>query len=801
MQVDVTDSQVVAVEGAGFQRPFRRVAVLGAGTMGAQIAAHAANAGLDVLLLDLASTDGDDRSALVASMFKKARKLRPDPFFEDGTANRIRIGNFDDDFGRLADVDWVIEAVVERMDVKRSIMERIEQTIGADTVVSTNTSGLPIGEIAAGRSEPFRRRFLGTHFFNPPRYLKLLELVPTPDTAPDVLDRVSWFGRVHLGKGIVVAKDRPYFIGNRIGIYAMLSAIRWFEEGRLSIEDIDVLTGSLTGRPKSATFRTADVVGLDVMQHVIQNLHDAIAGEDESAAAFATPKVLAALVKNGALGAKSGAGYYQKAGKEIRSIEPASGEYTTGKPSVEVGEVWSAGSLPDRLRALYDAGDVAGDFFRTTTLDLLGYSARRIPEISDNPADVDRAVRWGFGWELGPFEIWDVLGVERVMEDMRERQIPLPEWLTRMDAPGEGFYGTRGASRTVYVPQVSGKIVDKVQPDEISLAALKVDPTRTLWENEASGLLDLGEGVALFEFRSKANSLGRDVMQGFWEAMDRVENDPNLCGLVVANEGKNFSVGANLKEVATVVQEGRFGEIEKFLQRFQDVVQRVRYAGKPVVAAVHQMALGGGCEIAMASEHPVVAGEAYLGLVELGVGLIPAGTGTTRLAARAAESAPNGFASEIQSALNRSFQTVAAAKVSRSGREAVSIGYLPPSTTVVMNADRRVHAARARVLQLVSSGYLPPPRRSVTVVGRPGGATLEAAAYNFLRGRFISEYDFHLAKRLAYVMTGGSLTGVQEVDEDYLLGLEREVFLSLLGERATQERIEHMLKTGKPLRN
>ncbi len=799
MQVEVSDSKVVAA-GAHHHRPFERVAVLGAGTMGAQIAAHAANAGLEVLLLDLAATDDDDRNAVVASMFKKAQKLRPDPFFEDSTARRIRLGNFDDDFAKLANVDWVVEAVVERMDIKRNLMERIEQVVGPDTIVSTNTSGLPIGEIAAGRSEAFRQRFLGTHFFNPPRYLRLLELVPTPDTAPDVLDRVSWFGRVHLGKGIVVAKDRPYFIGNRIGIYAMLSAIRWFEDGRLSIEDIDALTGPLTGRPKSATFRTADVVGLDVMQHVIENLHAAIASDDESADAFTTPKVLASLVKNGALGAKTGAGYYQKVGKEIRSIDPTSREYTSGTPSLELGEVWSAGRLPDRIRALYASDGVAGDFFRSTTLDLLGYSARRIPEISDNPADVDRAVKWGFGWEMGPFEIWDALGVERVIDDMRERQIVLPDWVTGMDSP-EGFYGKRGAARTVYVPQEQAKVVDPVPQDEVSLAVVKVDPTRTLWENEAAGLLDLGDGVALFEFRSKANALGQSVMNGFWDAMEHVESDANLCGLVVANEGKNFSVGANLVEVAAVVQAGRFDDIEKFLRRFQDVVQRVRYASKPVVAAVHQMALGGGCEVAMASEHPVVAAEAYVGLVELGVGVIPAGTGTTRLAVRAAEGAPNGFVSEIQSALNRAFQSVASAKVSRSGREAVSMGYLPAATTVVMNGNRRIHAARARVLQLAASGYLPPAKRSFVAVGRPGGATLEAAAYNFLQGRYISEYDYYLAKRLAYVLTGGSLTGAQEVDEDYMLGLEREVFLSLLGEKKTQERIEHMLKTGKPLRN
>ncbi len=784
-------------------KPFRRVAVLGAGTMGSQIAAHLANAGLDVLLLDLPSDDAGARNALVESMFKKTRKLKPDPFFMDSIPPRIAVGNFEDDFHQLEECDWVVEAVIERMDVKRNIAKRIAESVGADTIVSTNTSGLPIHEIVADLPDNFRRRFLGTHFFNPPRYLKLLELVPTRETSDSVLDRIAWFGRVHLGKGIVVAKDRPYFIGNRIGIYAMMSAIRWFEEGRMSIEEIDAITGPLTGRPKSATFRTADVVGLDVMKHVVENLRAAVGDVDESADAFTTPASLKKLVDAGALGAKTRAGYYRKDGKEIKSIDPKSGEYrSTAVPRIDLASIWKSGGLKDRVNSLYEDDGLAGDFFRTTTRDLLAYSSRRIPEITDNPADIDRAIRWGFGWDLGPFQIWDVLGFERVCVDLHAANIDVPDWVDRMrDANVSGFYRHSSGDRQVYVPGESAFVNDPDPSDEFSLARIANEASLVIWKKSDGALLDLGDGVALYEFRSKANALGKDVMDGLEEAIDSVENDERLRGLVIANEGKNFSVGANLMEVATALKAGKVDELEHFLSRFQQVVQRVRYARKPVVPAVHQMALGGGCEIAMASPNTIVCAEAYLGLVELGVGVIPAGTGTTRLAQAASDAAPNGYVSEIQASVNKFFETVAGAKVSRSGPESIELGYLPTSTTTVMNAARRFHVAKGAVIEQSEAGYLPPPRRRFTVLGRPGAATLEAAAYNYLSGRYISEYDFFLASRLAFVLTGGQLTGPEEVDEEYLIQLERKVFLELLQRTETQDRIEHMLKTGKPLRN
>lgn len=798
------ESHVDARTQETFHLPFRSAVVLGAGTMGAQIAAHLANAGLDVHLLDITPSDGgSDRNAVVEKGFEQARKMKPDPFFTKETAHRVTLGNFDDDFGRVGEVDWVIEAVVERMDVKRSVMERIEQAARADAIISTNTSGLPIAEIAAGRSEGFRRRFLGTHFFNPPRYLKLLELVPSEDTDVEVVERMAWFGRVHLGKGIVVAKDTPYFIGNRIGIYAMSVAMRRFTDGGYTIEEIDRLTGTLVGRAKSGTFRTADVVGLDVMAHVAKNLYEAVP-EDESRELFVLPDLVGHLVEKGALGQKTGAGFYRKEGRDILSIDPHTGDYTPAAP-MELGDlerIERAGDLPARLRVLFEDEGRAGTFFRETTLDVLGYSARRIPEITERPADIDRALRWGFGWELGPFEIWDALGFETVLEAMREADISVPAWVLAMEADGRaGFYRVDDAGRSVYIPADDAYRPDPRPADEIPLASIAAKERRMLWQNEEAALLDLGDGVAVFVFRSKANTLGRRVMQGLVEAIDRVEDDPSLRGLVVGNEGKNFSVGANLGEAGAVLQQGGVREIEGFVAGFQEAVQRVRYARKPVVVAVHQRVLGGACELVLACPHPVAAAESYIGLVELGVGLIPAGTGTTRLAALAAERAPNGHPSEIQAWIQRFFENVAMAKVATSAREAQAMGYLPRHARIVMHADRRLYAAKEEVLRLSNQGYLPPVQAHVKVLGTPTRAAIEVMLQQYREGDFISDYDLHLGRQLAYVITGGDLTAPQEVHEEYLLELEREVILGLLREPKTQERVQHMLATGKPLRN
>ncbi|GAB5518967.1 MAG: 3-hydroxyacyl-CoA dehydrogenase/enoyl-CoA hydratase family protein [Rhodothermales bacterium] len=783
--------------------PFRTVAVLGAGTMGAQIAAHCANAGLQVLLLDIAGKDGASANSIVEKAFKRTTKMKPAPFFTAEAQKRIKLGNFDEHWEWLADADWIIEAVIERIDIKQSVMARIEAVARPDAIISTNTSGIPIREIAEGRSESFRQRFIGTHFFNPPRYLKLLELIPTADTAPDVTERVAHFGRVHLGKGIVIANDVPYFVGNRIGIYALMKAMQYFTNGQYSIEEIDTLTGTLVGHPKSATFRTADVVGLDVMSYVASTLYEK-AVDDESRDMFKVPPLVEQLVANGALGAKTKAGFYRKDGKVIKSIDPATGEYTDPAPLDLPGiDSLKQKPLAERLNGLFEDDGRAGQFFRETTLDLLAYAARRVPEITGNPANVDKAIRWGFGWEQGPFEIWDTLGFERVRTAMHAADIALPAWVDAMAEAGHtSFYREDAGTQDVYHPEEAAYHTEQAPADEISLATVKADANNVLWQNTDAALLDLGDGVALYEFRSKANTLGAYVMNGLLEVIDKIEADRDLRGLVIGNEGSNFSVGANLGEVAMTVAAGQFDTLERQVARFQDVVQRIRYAAKPVVVAPHQRALGGACELTMACPQPVLAAETYIGLVELGVGLIPAGTGTMTLAALASERAPNGHDSEIFESLQKFFETVAMAKVATSAREAIDLGFATPSARIVMNDARRFFVAKQEVLRLSEQGYLPPPVRShIKVLGQPAHAAMQIAIHQFRSGQYISAYDGYLAERFGYVLAGGSLSASQDVHEDYLIDLEREVFMHLLGQEKTQARIMHLLQTGKPLRN
>ncbi len=802
MELQSLDTRALTLAAPATHAPFRTAAVLGAGTMGAQIAAHLANAGLEVHLLDIEPDDGPP-DAIVKKGFKAATKARPAAFVTDAAARRVTLGTFEADFARVGEVDWVIEVVVERMDVKRSLHARIEEHVRGDAVISTNTSGLPIHEIAEGRSEDFKRRLLGTHFFNPPRYLKLLELVPTDATDPAVVERVAQFGRLHLGKGIVVANDVPYFIGNRVGVYAQLQALRHVTDGDYTIKEVDTLTGPLAGRPKSATFRTADVVGLDVLVDVTKNLY-AKAEHDESRAAFQVPDLLQRLVDEGRLGQKTRAGFYKKEDGEIKSVEPDTLAYTATENALDVSHIAAAGDLDARLRALYADDGRAGAFFRDTMLDLMAYAARRVGEITDTPADIDRAIRWGFGWAKGPFETWDAIGFETVFNGMREQDRLLPDWVRTMVKQGDlTFYRTAAdGTRETYVPRDAAYRPDPAPRDEIRLAGVADTPSNVLWQNDEAALLDLGDGVACYQFRSKANALGQEVMAGLREAIDTVEHDPDLRGLVIGNDGKNFSVGANLGEMAEAVMQGAFDQVGRYIADFQATIQRVRYAAKPVVVATHQKVLGGGCEMAMACPHPVAATETYMGLVELGVGLIPAGTGTMRMAARAAEKAPGDHASAIQPFLQRYFEMIAMAEVAESAHEAVAKHLLPEHTRVVMHADRRLHVAKQQVIALSEEGYRPPPRLThIRVLGQPTLAAMKIALQQYRDGGYISAYDQFLATKLGYVMTGGALSAPQTVHEDYLIDLEREVFLSLLGEEKTQARVKHILTHNKPLRN
>ncbi|MBE9069616.1 enoyl-CoA hydratase/isomerase family protein, partial [Leptolyngbya cf. ectocarpi LEGE 11479] len=774
--------------------PFKTAAVLGAGIMGTQIAAHLANAGLRVLLLDLPAPE-DNKNAVVEGAFKKAKKLSPPMLFTPDMAHRIELGNYHEHFARLSQVDWVIEAVVERLDVKQQLMARLEQVVRADTVISTNTSGLPIAQIAAGRSVEFRRRFLGTHFFNPPRYLKLLELIPTPETDPNVLIRVAWFGRSYLGKGLVVAKDTPNFIANRIGLFSTFLGIHALTEDGYSIEEIDTLTGTLVGRPKSATFRTADLVGLDTLLQVAENIYPAIP-QDEQREMFKLPTLLKTLVETGSRGVKSGQGFYKKVGQEILSVNPKTFAYEPPRELDLPGlkNVSQLPSLVDRIRALYKLPGRAGEFFRRTMLALLSYSACRLPDIADSPVDVDRAMRWGFGWQLGPFEMWDTIGFHQVLYDMQAIKLAVPEWIEEMAATGEGhFYRSQHSlpSSLLMAESVLGPLGQQPieQPDdEIHLPRIKTGNTK-LWENLDAALWDMGDGVVIYEFRSKGNTLSTAVVDGLQAALDMLTQTDRYRGLVIGNHSAHFCGGANLVEMETAAQTSNWQLIADLLVKFQTLLQRIRYFHKPIVAAVQGRALGGGCELVMACPHVVAAAESYIGLVELSVGLIPGATGTTRMAKWAAQKAVSGTAHHIQPFLNQAFKTVATATVAGSAYEAMELGFLPAHTQVVMNNDQRLYVAKEAVLYLDRAGYRPPARNSFWVLGQPGRAVLDHMAYTLQQGGFVSEYDQFLAGQLAYVMTGGDLLSAARVSEEYLLRLEQDVFLPLLQQQKTQERI------------
>jgi 3-hydroxyacyl-CoA dehydrogenase len=773
-------------------KPFRAAAVLGAGVMGTQIAAHLANAGLTVHLLDIAAPHGP-KNAIVEAAFKKGLKQSPPIFFTDKTAHRVAIGNFDEHLDRLADVDWVIEAVVENLAIKQQLMARLETIVRDDAVISTNTSGLPIHAIARNCSEAFRQRFLGTHFFNPPRYLKLLELIPTADTDPDVLERVRAFGEFHLGKGVVIAKDTPNFIANRIGMFVTLLGLHALTDKEYTIEEIDTLTGPLVGRAKSATFRTADLVGLDTLMYVIANLYPAIPN-DERREIFQVPELLKRLVETGTLGAKTGQGFYKKQKSQILALNPISLGYESSQPINLPGlePISKMPELGDRLRALYHDTGRAGTLFRSFILETLSYSANRIPEIADTPSDLDRAMRWGFGWELGPFETWDAIGFETVLADMKAVGMMVPTWVEE-----------KGKERTEDQKVFVSPCPKRRSPlsRDIDLNAVKADPALTLWQNSEAALLDLGDGVGLYEFRSKGNTLSLNVVQGLLDVLGLLETN-SLKGLVIGNGSAHFSGGANLAEMGMMAQSGSLDGIANLIVTFQTLLQKIYYFPKPIVAAVQGRALGGGCELVMACPNVVAAAETYIGLVEVAVGLIPGAGGIMRMTSRVAERAASENPSHVQPFLKAAFETIATAKVSSSAYEGQALGFLPPTTQILMNGDRRLAVAKSTVLHLADSGYVPPPElNAIQVLGRSARALLDMGAYVFEQSGYASEHDRYLANRLAYVMTGGDLTAPAFVHENYLLQLERENFIPLLGLPKTQERIAHMLKTKKPLRN
>jgi 3-hydroxyacyl-CoA dehydrogenase len=718
-------------------RHIREVAVLGAGTMGAQIAAHFANVGVPALLLDV--TRDAARQGL-----ERAKALKPDPFFTPSTHALVRTGGFDEDLAGVAKCDWIIEAVLEQLDVKASLFARVESHRRADAVVSSNTSGIPIAALAAGRSESFRRHFLGTHFFNPPRYLRLLELIPTADTDPAIVAFVTDFADRRLGKGVVVAKDTPNFIANHIGLYGVMQIFRALAGGDYTIEEIDAMTGPAIGRPKSATFRTMDIAGIDVLAHVSRNLAERL-DSPEDRAMFELPALVAAMIARGWIGAKAGQGFYKKAPDgEILTLDPTSMEYRP-KQAVRLPSLEAARSIEDvgeRIRTLLKSDDKVGRFLRATLVPTLEYAERVAPQIAHDRADIDNAMRWGFGWELGPFEITRASG-------------------------GEGGRANVGRER---------KIVKR---------------------NAGASLVDLGDGVLSVEFHSKMNAIGGDTIQMLQAGVK--EAAANFSALVVGNDAVNFSAGANLMLLLLEAQEGNWDDVDMMVRGFQGATMALKYADVPVVVAPAGLALGGGCEIVLHADRVRAAAETYMGLVEVGVGLIPAGGGTKEMLARAMDGAAPG--SDPLPLVQRVFETIGFAKVSTSGPDARRLGYLRDADGFTMNRDRLIEDAKAEALARVPDYVRPQPRTAIRVGGSGLLATLKLGIHLALRGGRITDHDALIGRKLAWILAGGNVPHPTTLTEQQMLDLEREAFLSLCGERKTQERIAYTLKTGRPLRN
>jgi 3-hydroxyacyl-CoA dehydrogenase len=755
----------------------RSVAVLGAGTMGAQIAAHFANAGVPALLLDL--TDGAARDGL-----KRARGLKPDPFFSPDVLRLITTGGFDRDLTKLAEVDWIIEAVVERIDIKRSLLERVDAARRPGTIVSSNTSGIPLALIAEGRSADFRRHWLGTHFFNPPRYLRLVEVIPTADTDPEVVERVSRFADVDLGKGVVVANDTPNFIANHVGVYGLVQILRELERGTFSIEEIDAITGKALGRPKSATFRTADIVGIDVLSLVARNLAERLP-DPGAAETFRLPAVVDALIERGWVGEKASQGFYKKQGGEILTLDPKELTYREKQP-VRLPSLDATRGVEDtgaRIKALFQGRDAVGEFVRRTLGSTLLYAARVAPDIATSIDDVDRAMTWGFGWELGPFETWDAIGVREVLDASLDRR-PVPPIVDELLRTGRNRFREAG-----------------VPPSGPGLQLLKSVKERqqVVRGNSGASLVDLGDGVLAVEFHSKMNAIGADTLAMLQAGV--AEAAANFQALVVGNDAPNFSAGANLMLLLLEAQEGNWEEIDLMVRTFQATTQALRYADVPVVSCPAGMTLGGGCEIVLHTDRVQSAAEAYVGLVEAGVGLIPAGGGTKEMLARAVDGLPLTSHTDLLPLVQRVFETIGFAKVSTSAADARKLGYLRPVDGVTMNRERVTADAKAIALERARAGYRKPLPRTIAVGGSGVLAALKLGIHLAWRAGRISDHDAVIGRALASVLAGGSLPHQAAVSEQYLLDLEREAFLKLCGEPKTLERVQHTLKTGKPLRN
>ncbi|WP_422122787.1 3-hydroxyacyl-CoA dehydrogenase NAD-binding domain-containing protein [Planococcus sp. X10-3] len=789
----------------------RKAAVIGSGVMGSGIAAHLANIGIPVLLLDIVPREVTEaeqakgltledravRNRISTTSIQKLLKQKPAPLTAKKNLDLITAGNLEDDLEKLADVDWIVEVIVENLDVKKSLYERIDAVRKPGTIISSNTSGISIDAMAEGRSEDFSKHFLGTHFFNPPRYLKLLEVIPAATTAPEVIEFMTAFGEDVLGKGVVIAKDTPNFIANRIGTYGLLVTLREMQNRGYSIGEVDSVTGPLIGRPKSATFRTLDVVGLDTFMHVAKNVYDQTEGEEQQV--FEAPAFMKKMVENGWLGAKSGQGFFLKKDKEILELDPETLEYRpAGKlktPSQEMAKAQKG--FAAKMKTLVYAEDRTGELLWNILAPVLRYSAELNGEIADDIVSIDNAMKWGFGWNQGPFEIWDAIGVQKSIAKMKEEGHDIPAFAQKLvDSGNETFY--KEVEGDLYFFNGTDYQAVPLNEKVIDLKRYK-KKHGVIKSNAGASLIDLGDGIALLEFHSQSNAIGLDIMQMINFAVDEVEK--NYKGLVIGNQGKNFCVGANLGMILMEAQDDNIFELDFTIKTFQNAMMRIKYSSKPVVAAPFGMSLGGGAEVALPAAHIQASMETYMGLVEAGVGLIPGGGGNKELYMKHLKGLPNGIDFDLQSVTSKVFESIAMAKVSTSAEEARDNNFLNFVDGISVNSDHLIYDAKQAALSLYENGYKAPKREKVPVTGEPGYATLLLGAEGMFLSGYISEYDLKIAQKLAFVLAGGKVPYGTKVDEQYLLDLERQAFLSLVAQPKTQQRMQHMLVKGKPLRN
>jgi len=793
------------------KRPINKVAVLGSGVMGSRIACHFANIGIEVLLLDIVPRDLSEdkksdkaaRNQLVNDALTTALKSKPSPIYDKDFAKLISTGNFEDDMSKISEVDWIIEVVVERLDIKKIVFDQVEQHRKPGTLITSNTSGIPIQMMCEGRSEDFQKHFCGTHFFNPPRYLRLLEIIPGPKTDPNIIDFLMHYGDLYLGKETVLCKDTPAFIANRIGIYAIMSAMHTIEDMELTVGEVDRMTGPLIGRAKSATFRTMDVVGLDTTVNVANNLYEGLPN-DESKEAFKLPKIVKEVHERGWFGDKSGQGYFKKTkdengNKVILELDLKTFEYgeRTRASFKALEAVKEVEDLKQRIVKLVNFDDKAGEFYRRTFYDTFKYVSYRIPEISDELYRIDQAVCAGFAWKMGPFDTWDLLGVKKVVDEMEEMDMKPASWVYEMlEAGNDSFYTIENGIKKYYdIPSKSYKTI----PGTEDLVILEnIRETHQVWANAGSTLFDIGDGVLCLEFHTKMNAIGQEVIEGIQTAISMAEKD--YKGLVIGNEGDNFSAGANLAMLFMYAGDQEFDEVNLMVSQFQNTMKRAKFSSIPVVAATSGLTLGGGCELSLHCDAVQAHAETYIGLVEVGVGLIPGGGGTKELTLRVADSITDG--DPELNRLQEAFMNIATAKVATSAEEARAMNILRPSDRVTLNRGRLLTDAKEKVLELHEAGYTQPAERTdIKVHGRVGLAMFEAGVNGMLLGNYISEHDAKIAKKLAWIMCGGDLTSAQEVSEQYLLDLERQMFVELTAEPKTLERIHSILFKGKPLRN